>query len=81
MTEGFAAGRKQQLEIDKMYIDNLETALSSAIRANRELKVDLEVLGRVQWRKLSRLILSRSIIGSVIGCGMILAVAVGLSHL
>ena len=35
----------------------------------------------VQWSKLARIVLSRSIIGSVIGCGMILAVAVGLSHL
>jgi hypothetical protein len=35
----------------------------------------------VQWSKLGRIALSRSIIGSVIGCGIILAIAVGLSNL
>lgn len=35
----------------------------------------------VQWSKLARMVLSYGIIASVIGCGIILAVAIGLSRL
>jgi hypothetical protein len=35
----------------------------------------------VQWSKRGRIVLSRSIIGSVIGCGIILALAVCLTNL
>jgi hypothetical protein len=38
-------------------------------------------IGKVEWSKLKRIILSRSIIGSVIGCGIILSLAVGLSNI
>jgi hypothetical protein len=46
-----------------------------------EDQFERERIGRVEWSKLAGIILSCSIIGSVIGCGIILAVAVGLSNL
>ena len=61
------------------HIRGQEVCLQEAFDNGR--RFERERIGRVEWSKLAGIILSRSIIGSVIGCGIILAVAVGLSDL
>ena len=74
--EGYAKG----LEISKPEIQTRENvAFRNGVRTGR-YEILKEIEG-VQWSKLKRIILSRSIIGSIIGCGIILAVAIGLSRL
>jgi hypothetical protein len=54
-------------------------AVQRGIRIGRN-EILKEVDG-VQWGKLSRIVLTWGIVASVIGCGIILALAVGLTNI
>jgi hypothetical protein len=74
--EGDRKGCARALEISKAEIETREKqSLERGIRIGRN-QVFKEMEG-VQWRRLFGLV----VLGSVIGCGIILAVGIGLSNI